>query len=161
MKNNEKGIRFELIAKRNETSIPLKFESEGIKKIISILHMLIVAFNNPGVTFVIDELDSGIYEYLLGELLAIFEMHGKGQLIFTSHNLRPLEMLDKQHLYFTTTNPKNRYIQLTNIDTNHNVRLSYFRSILLGGQKEQLYEETTRTDIARAFRNAGEVNGEE
>ena len=160
LKDGKIGFRFELLAKRQNNTIPLKFESEGIKKIISILHMLIVAFNNPGVTFVIDELDSGIFEYLLGELLDIFELQGKGQLIFTSHNLRPLEMIDKRYQFFTTTNPKNRYIQMTNLDSNHNVRLSYFRSILLGGQKEELYEDTHRTDIARAFRIAGEVNGE-
>lgn len=49
---------------------------------------------------VIDELDSGVFEYLLGELLSVFSDGGKGQLIFTSHNLRALEMLNKQSIYF-------------------------------------------------------------
>ena len=39
----------------------------------------------------IDEFDSGIYEYLLGELLEIMNESAKGQFVFTSHNLRPLE----------------------------------------------------------------------
>ena len=61
-------------------------------------------FNNPSVCMVVDEFDSGIFEYLLGEILQIIRESGKGQLIFTSHNLRPLEMLDTNALIFTTTN---------------------------------------------------------
>ena len=33
----------------------------------------------------------------------------------------------------------------------------YLRSILLGGQKEELYEETDTNQIARAFRRAGKA----
>lgn len=52
-------------------------------------------YNDPTTTVVIDELDCSIFEYLLGELLSIIEESGRGQLIFTSHNLRPLEKLNK------------------------------------------------------------------
>ena len=55
-----------------------------------------------------DELDAGISEVLLGTLLHTIEETGKGQLIFTSHNLRPLEVLSKDNIVFTTTNPSNR-----------------------------------------------------
>ena len=48
----------------------------------------------------------GVFEYLLGEMLNIISEKGKGQLIFTSHNLRPLETIDKGFIAFTTTNPK-------------------------------------------------------
>lgn len=94
----------ELLCANGETHrLPLKYESEGIKKITSILHLLIAAYNNPSITLAIDELDSGIYEYLLGELLRIIQNSGKGQLIFTSHNLYPLETLDSDSIVFTTT----------------------------------------------------------
>ena len=63
----------------------------------------------------IDELDSGIFEYLLGEILRIISEKGKGQLIFTSHNLRPLETIDKGFVAFTTTNVNNRYIRFSNV----------------------------------------------
>ena len=46
----------------------------------------------------VDELDSGIYEYLLGECLEVMQDKAKGQLIFTSHNLRPLEILENDSL---------------------------------------------------------------
>ena len=49
----------------------------------------------------IDELDSGIYEYLLGECLEVMQDKAKGQLIFTSHNLRPLEILENDSLLYT------------------------------------------------------------
>ena len=55
-----------------EISIPLKYESEGIVKIVSFLNVLICVYNNPSMCLVIDELDSGVFEYLLGELLAVF-----------------------------------------------------------------------------------------
>ena len=106
---------------------------------------------------VIDELDSGIFEYLLGELLTVMKDNGKGQMLFTSHNLRPLEMLDKSNLVFSTTNPENRYIHMQYVKQNNNLRDMYLRSILLGGQKEELYEETDTNQIARAFRRAGKA----
>ena len=90
--NGDTGYKIELLSKRGEISIPLKYESEGIVKIVSFLNVLICVYNNPSMCLVIDELDSGVFEYLLGELLAVFSDGGKGQLIFTSHNLRALEM---------------------------------------------------------------------
>ena len=44
--------------------IPIRMESEGIIKIISILNALIHAYSNPSICIAIDELDSGIFEYM-------------------------------------------------------------------------------------------------
>ena len=153
------GRLIQLISLKNGKEIPFRYESEGIKKIVSILQLLIVAYNNPSITVVIDELDSGIFEYLLGELLNIISEKGKGQLIFTSHNLRPLETIDKGFIAFTTTNPDNRYIRLTNVKGNNNLRDFYYRDIVLGEQNEQVYNPTNNFDIALAFREAGEAFG--
>lgn len=161
--HNEQGdlvTKVELLSKRGETNneikLPIKYESEGIKKIISILSALIAMYNKPSICMFVDELDSGIYEFLLGEILQIIQNGGKGQMIFTSHNLRPLEVLNKNSLYFTTTNRKNRYIRFSNLKNNNNLRSSYIRCISLGGQKEKLYEETNSIEIQRAFRLAGD-----
>ncbi len=135
--------------------LPLKYESEGIKKIISILHLFICTYNSPSITLAIDELDSGIYEYLLGELLQIMQKSGQGQLIFTSHNLRPLEMLNSSSIVFTTTNPENRYVRASNIKPSNNLRLRYFRDITLGSDGEELYRETNSIEIAHAMRKIG------
>lgn len=92
---------------------------------------------------------------MLGELLDIFQNSAKGQLIFTSHNLRALEMLDKESIMFSTTNPENRYIHMKNVKGSNNLRSMYIRSITLGGQDEVSYEGTDSLEIARAFRKAG------
>ena len=156
LSDGEEGWKLELMSKREGMKeIPIRMESEGIIKIISILNALIQAFGNPSICLVIDELDSGIFEYMLGELLDIFKKSAKGQLIFTSHNLRALEMIDKESIMFSTTNPNNRYIHMKNVRESNNLRNMYIRSITLGGQSEEIYEETDSLKIARAFRKAG------
>ena len=103
----------------------------------------------------IDELDSGIYEYLLGECLEVMQDKAKGQLIFTSHNLRPLEILENDSLLYTTVNPENCYIKssyIKNTQNTQNTRLSYLRTIKLGGQKEKLYNETNIYEMELAMR---------
>ena len=115
---------------------------------------LIQAFGDPSICLVIDELDVGVFEYMLGELLEIFKNSAKGQLLFTSHNLRALEILDKESIMFSTTNPNNRYIHMKSIRESNNLRKTYIRSITLGGQSEEIYEVTDSLKIARAFRKA-------
>lgn len=150
--DGEKGMSFEAMSIRSNKAIPLRYESEGIKKIVAILNMFIVAYAEPSITLVVDELDAGIFEYLLGELLAIFEESGQGQLIFTSHNLRPLETLHKNSIAFTTVNPKNRYIRLKNIKANNNLRSVYYNDIQLGETDELLYEKTNNAAIRYALK---------
>ena len=157
--NNKVGSKIYLVSNKNSQKIALANESDGIKKIVSILQLLIVVYNKPQITVAIDELDSGVFEYLLGELLRIISEKGKGQLIFTSHNLRPLETLDKGFIAFTTTNPSNRYIRFSNVKSNNNLRDFYYRDIILGEQSEIVYEHTNNYEIALAFREAGEFSG--
>ncbi len=156
-KDGSLGRMIQLMSLKNNKAIPFRYESEGIKKIVSILQLLIVVYNNPSITVAVDELDAGIFEYLLGELLHIISEKGKGQLIFTSHNLRPLETLDKGFVAFTTTNPENRYIRFTNVKGTNNLRDFYYRDIVLGEQNEQVYCPTNNYEIALAFREAGET----
>ncbi len=136
--------------------LPFDCESEGIKKIVSVLQILILMYNEPSVTVAIDELDSGVFEYLLGELLGIVADGGRGQLIFTSHNLRPLETLDKQLIVFTSTDPNNRYVRMRGVKETNNLRSLYFGNIVLGGSETELYKYTSDGEIAYAMRQAGE-----
>lgn len=157
MENGRDGIQFELITLRDGARIPLLYESAGIKKLISICCNLVACYNRESYCLVVDELDSGIYEYLLGECLEVMQEKAKGQLIFTSHNLRPLEVLENDLLIYTTVNPQNRYIKSAYIKNTQNTRLSYLRSIKLGGQKEKLYTETNIYEMELAMRRAGRV----
>ena len=153
--DGERGNRIQFMSHRDAKEIPLKYESEGIKKIISVLQLLIVVYNQSSITIAIDELDAGVFEYLLGELLRIIAEKGKGQLIFTSHNLRPLETIDRGFIAFTTTNPNHRYIRMANVKDNNNLRSFYYRDIILGEQDEELYKPTHNAEIALALREAG------
>lgn len=118
----------------------------------------VIKVNQLGVCLVVDEMDSGIFEYLLGELLGLMNNEMKGQLIFTSHNLRVLEKLDAKNIVCSTVNPDNRYIRLTGIEKNNNKRDFYIRAITVGGQKEDLYDEDDLIAMGYAFRKAGRGN---
>lgn len=158
--NGEPYNIIELISVRDGKDISVRYESDGIKKLIYILYSLIEMYNDPSVTVAIDELDSGVFEYLLGELLCVLEESAKGQLIFTSHNLRALEVLNKRNVMFSTTNVNNRYIRFKNVKGTNNLRDVYYQDILLGGQDECVYEPTSQNAIRRAFRSAGgDLNG--
>lgn len=158
-KDSKPGVIIELSSRRNGTAVPFAYESDGIKKIVSILHMLVTVYSNPSMTLAIDEMDSGVFEYLLGELLRILSQSGKGQLIFTSHNLRPLEVLPRNSILFTTSNPANRYIRLGGKRTGLNLRDHYYHDLILGGQKESIYQAAGNYTINRAFRLAGDDYG--
>lgn len=160
MNNGEDGIRFEFLSVKGDIELPLRSESQGVLKIISILSTLIAVYNNPNACVVIDELDAGIFEFLLGEMLEVLSENGKGQLFFTSHNLRILEVLPIQNLWFTTLNEENRYIQLKGVKKLSNARDIYLRAVQLGGQEELIYNDTNMYDIKKSFRKAGKVIGE-
>ena len=87
--------------------------------------------------------------------MQVLEEHGKGQLIFTAHNLRPLETISKNSIVFTTTNPDNRYIPFKGHKTTNNLRDQYLRAVYLGGQDEEVYAPTSKFAIDNAFYEAG------
>jgi len=152
---NDDKYEVELFASRNQGPLfPLRHESLGIKTIISFLSLLIATYNDPSYVLAVDELDSSIFEFLLGELISVINESGSGQLIFTSHNLRPLEKLDDSSICFTTTNPENRYVKLKKKATN-NLRDMYFRIISLGTTDFELYSSKSKYALAAAFQKAG------
>lgn len=162
--DGKESVYFEMYSVRGGKKFSTRYESEGIKRIISLLSCLTSAFNNPGFTLVVDELDSGIFEYLLGELLFSIDREARGQLIFTSHNLRAFERLSNHNIYCSTVNPRNRYVKLSGIQKNNNKRDLYIRSLVLGGQAESLYSSDDLDNIGYALRKAGhglKVNNEE
>jgi hypothetical protein len=156
-KQGERQSVVEMVTVLRGRKIPLRYESEGIKKMISINSALIAVYNDPSFCLFIDELDASVFEYLFGQLIKILGEGAKGQLFFTSHNLRPLELLPYEDIYLSTTNPANRYIKLKNVKATNNVRDFYLRGLQLGGQDEPIYNDTNPDQIRRAFRIAGEV----
>ena len=159
-KDKEDVTGITLMSERNGIRIPFSYESEGIKKLVSIINLMANVMTDDGITVVIDELDTSIFEYLLGEILYILSGNGFGQLIFTAHNLRPLETLDKNSVAFTTTDENKRFIRLRNIKGSHNMRDTYYRSIFLGVPYDNLYDRTNNSDIELALLEAGGIDDE-
>ena len=143
---NDITKKYDIVSIRDGKELPLIDESLGIKRLISFATILIAVYNHPSVTFAIDEFDSGIFEDLLGKLVSLIDDSGKGQLIFTSHNLRPLEVLESDSIVFTTTNEHNRFIRLKT-QVNNNLRNKYLRIIQRGGAVEELYKNPDQYEL--------------
>ena len=149
----EEGVLL-ITARRGETELPVQQESDGVRRLISTLNLLIRVYNDPSVTVAVDEFDAGVFEYLLGELLQTLQRDGKGQFIFTAHNLRPLEVLPRECICFTTANPENRYFRMKNLGRTNNLRDVYLREVLRREQDEAVYEPAPPGAIANAFTRA-------
>ena len=150
--SKDTDYKVELVSVKGINKLKIKYESDGILKLISLLNLLIAVFNDESICLLVDEIDAGIFEYLFGEILRLFSVSSKGQLIFTSHNLRPLEVLDIKDVWFTSTKEDNKFIQLTNVKNVKTLREAFFRSILLGGQEEELGMELSPFKLGRMFR---------
>ena len=141
----------EFLSCRNGVEIPLRCESEGVRKLISFSLCLMEVHSYPDSFLAIDELDSGVFEFLLGQLLSVLESFGKGQLIFTAHNLRVLELLPPSEILLTTSDPNNRFIRFKGVKPTNNMRDQYLRTISLGGSGLRLYNSTDKYSIDAAL----------
>lgn len=150
-----KIVRIRLYSQRDGRKCLTKFESDGVKRLFSIVYDLVEVFNDERHCLVVDDLDYGVYEYLLGELVETLEQKAKGQVIFTTHNYRTLEKLPIQNFVTTTMNEKNKYIRLKK-DGGTNGRDIYIRALTLGGQKEEIYRENDLIPLGMALWEAGE-----
>lgn len=72
-------------------------ESAGTQRILDIIHSLLGAF--CGVTVVYDEIDDGIHDLLLKNVLESMIEDITGQLIITTHNTYMLETIDIKSVY--------------------------------------------------------------
>lgn len=71
--------------------VSLEYESSGIKKLFR-LYGYLDNVEEGGISF-IDEFDSNIHDVYLCKLIEYFSTMASGQLIFTTHNLGPMETL--------------------------------------------------------------------
>ena len=150
-------IAIEMVRTDKDLDLPIISESNGVRKLINLSSAIICVFNNPSAFLVVDELDSGVFENLLGQILSVLDNSAKGQILFTSHNLRPLEVLNYKSIYFTTINSENRYVKLHNVKTTNNVRDFYYRALKVGGQSEELSDETEASQISASLYKGGEL----
>lgn len=155
----ERARRYELISVRGETRIPFRFESVGLKKLAVCIPYLIRTFSSDDCVLACDEFDYGIHEYLFGQILEAFEKFAAGELIFTSHNLRALELLPAEDIVFTTKDPDERFKKLALPEDTPEMRALYYREVLLG--EDELYENTSAFRIGQALFEAAALPDEE
>jgi hypothetical protein len=155
----EAGARVFLYSSRDGVRIPFWAESEGIRRIVGILSLLVRMFNETDTCIAIDEIDSGIFEVLLGDILRVLAQRGRGQLVFTAHNLRVLEVLDHKSIVFSTADPDNRFVQVANVRAGNNLRDMYIRSVSLDAENTRLAQKVKTAHVAVALSRAGRVAG--
>lgn len=96
------------IFKYGEMEVDLEFESTGIKKIIRIYSALKSCANGK-ITF-IDEMDANLHDVYFTKLIEFFKNDAYGQLCFTTHNLKPIEILkDNKHALVFLSNDSRIY----------------------------------------------------
>lgn len=151
-------IEYECVSKHGDNECSLCCESEGIKRLICLINTFIAFTSNPSYCLFIDSFDSCIFEHVFGTLLESLETCGKGQLIFTAHNLYGLEKLPYKQIIFSTENPKNRFECQSAIMTN-DYQMAYFRNLILGKEKgESLGSIPMASEFRNAFRKANRCN---
>ncbi|MCD7817578.1 MAG: ATP-binding protein [Lachnospiraceae bacterium] len=124
----------ELYSKREEKCFLMKYESDGTRRILFLLRYLIDLCCMSELCVFVDSLDSEIFEYLFGSLLAVMRGEIRGQLIFTSHNLHAMDELPRKDIVFTTLNPDNRYVRITGLEKKTGLREQYLQMNSLGSQ---------------------------
>lgn len=117
-------------------SIPSKMESEGTRRILNQFDTLIGSL--LGETVIIDEIDNGIHDVLMKNIIMSIKDEITGQLIITTHNTLLLEILPKEYIYILSTDHEgNKTINSIKdyeikVQKNNNARDLYLKGIFGG-----------------------------
>lgn len=130
-KEGKNGINVTLYGNTDGKTFSFASISEGTRKLLGLCFYLAKGFTEENSLLVIDEIDKGIFEYLLGELLRLYFIRGKGCLIFTSNNFRPLEVLPSSCFYFSTFETLPAFTPFPGKTKNRNLRDDYLRYLAL------------------------------
>ncbi|MFC2733020.1 MAG: ATP/GTP-binding protein [Streptococcus mutans] len=80
------------------TEVPISLESNGTKKLLELLTVFLWAVD--GRICVVDEIDTGIHDILMNNVLKSLSSCISGQLIFTTHDTALLKELSPSSAYF-------------------------------------------------------------
>ena len=138
-KEVEDAIEYELYVKKmiagNLTDINFRIESSGTRRILDNMTALLGAMQ--GTTVVIDEVDNGVHDILMRNIISSLADEIEGQLIMTTHNTLLLEELSSKDAYVIAVdyNGNKQAECLANfmrIQKNHNLRELYNRGVFGG-----------------------------
>ena len=117
-------------------SIPSRLESDGTRRILNQFDTIIGSL--LGETVILDEIDNGIHDVLMKNIIMSIKDEITGQLIITTHNTLLLEILPKENIYILSPDYNgNKTINSIKeygikIQRNNNARDLYFKG-LFGG----------------------------
>lgn len=151
--NNVIKYQVRFISSKKHGRFPFENESEGVKRLFLISAAIAKVMNESDYILFIDEMDEGIFEVLFGDVIKSIESQCMGQFIFTSHNLRPLEVMSYTHFIFATVNPNNRFVTLKGVKPKNNLRDIYIRKIMYGDD-DDLANFIDESDILGGLINA-------
>ena len=134
-------INYELFLKKmiygKIVDVDFKLESTGTQNILELIPYLISACE--GQIVIIDELDTGIHDLLVKNLLVCINKYIKGQLIITTHNTMLIESSipkDSIYVFNANKNAEKELIAITDfvgrIHKNNNPRKKYLNGIYGG-----------------------------
>lgn len=117
-------------------SIPSRLESDGTRRILNQFDTIIGSL--LGETVILDEIDNGIHDVLMKNIIMSIKEEITGQLIITTHNTLLLEILPKENIYILSTDYNgNKTINSIKeygikIQKNNNARDLYFKGVFGG-----------------------------
>ena len=117
-------------------SIPSRLESDGTRRILNQFDTIIGSL--LGETVILDEIDNGIHDVLMKNIIMSIKDEITGQLVITTHNTLLLEILPKENIYILSTDyDGNKMINSIKdygikIQKNNNARDLYFKGIFGG-----------------------------
>lgn len=134
----EDGIKYQLFVDKMISGkirhINFDNESAGTQQILDIVKMLLGLFF--GITVVYDEIDTGIHDLLLNNIINSLVDEMSGQLIITTHNTMLLEVIDIKSAYVIRTdylgNKEVKCFDEFSLQNTNNARNKYLKG-LFGG----------------------------
>lgn len=138
LQKNIQGMKFEKVeAKINYGSFETDLaneESSGIKKLFEII-CPIIDIIKKGKILIIDEIENGLHEYLVQQIIRLFkESNSNAQIIFTTHdtNILNANLLRRDQIWFTQLKSNGKrstdlysLIELKNVRKNENLEMGY------------------------------------
>lgn len=147
-------------------SIPSRLESDGTRRILNQFDTIIGSL--LGETVIIDEIDNGIHDVLMKNIIMSIKDEITGQLIITTHNTLLLEILPKENIYILSTDYNgNKTINSIKeygikIQKNNNARDLYFKGIFGGIPTTNYIDfEEIKYALEDSENNEENVDGEE
>ena len=126
--NSNDTLEYELILTKKISNrlvdVPAKYESNGTRQLIH-LFPIFVAATKPGIV-AIDEIDNGIHDILMTNLITNLEPYINEQLIITTHNLMLLNNNNfKDYFYFINVDSNGNHSVNTIKDCSIRIQSNY------------------------------------